>query len=187
MSTFTLKPEKVQFLMIELQERVLPAISGHDKILRNSIKLAKAAGTFNIPFKYTEQYPRGLGKTVKAMADALPEDAERFEKMHFCCMDEPGFEVFINDPERDQVVILGNESHICVLSTAMVMMEKGLKVAVAVDACGSRLDQNHRYAMDTLGRNGALVLPTESIIYQLLGRAGTPEFKELLPLFKDPE
>lgn len=187
MTPFTLNTDKVQFLMIDIQEKLLPAINDHDKVLRNSIKLARAATTLNVPLKYTEQYPRGLGGTAEELLKVLPPDSERFEKTHFSCMAEPGFELFLNDQIREQVVVFGIESHICVFSTVMAMLEKKIKVIVAVDACGSRVCQNHTYAMDTMGRYGAMIIPSESVIYQLICRAGTPQFKELLPLFKETE
>lgn len=187
MKPFTLKADRTLFLMIDIQEKLLPAISGHEQVLKNSIKLSKAAKILDIPMKYTEQYPRGLGGTTGELFQVLPDGTERFEKSHFSCMDEAGFETFLIDQGRDQVVIFGIESHICVFSTVMAMLEKGMKVAVAVDACGSRSDCNHNYAMDNLGRCGALILPSESVIYQLICRSGTPQFKELLPLFKEAE
>jgi len=187
MGPFTLKIDNVQFLMIDMQEKLLPAIFGQENILKNNIKLLKGAQILGIPFTYTEQYPRGLGSTVTDLSGLLTGDETKHEKTHFSCIDEPGVADSITGSKRKQIVIFGIESHICVLSTVMDMLQRKFTVAVAVDACGSRLQRNHQYAMDTMAMNGALILPTESIIYQLMNRAGTPQFKQLLPLFKEKE
>jgi len=184
MSAFTLKKEDTQFLMIDIQEKLLPAIHANERVQGNIIKLLKTAQVLEIPVKYTEQYPKGLGPTVAPIQEALEGKGQHLEKSHFSCMDEKGFEAFINDPVRNKVVVFGIESHICVMSTVMGMLEKGMKVAVVHDACGSRDPGNHEIAMNTLGQAGALVLPVESVIYQLICQSGTPEFKSLLPLFK---
>lgn len=184
MSAFTVKSEDTQFLMIDIQEKLLPAIHENERIQGNIIKLLKTAQVLGIPVKFTEQYPKGLGPTVPPVKEALEGKGQHLEKSHFSCMDEKGFESFIHDPVRNKVVVFGIESHICVLSTVMGMLEKGIKVTVVHDACGSRNPRNHEIAMNALGHAGALVLPVESVIYQLICQSGTPEFKSLLPLFK---
>lgn len=184
MGLSTLKADCTQFLMIDMQEKLLPAISGQENILRNSVKILKGANILGIPVRYTEQYPRGLGNTVDRLSSLLTDHAARFEKTHFSCMDEPGF-ANLYGKDRKQIVIFGIESHICILSTVMDMLLKDFTVTVVADACGSRLRKNHLYAMDTMSRNGALIIPTESVIYQLIGEAGTPQFKQMLPLFKE--
>ena len=184
MSAFTLKKEDTQFLMIDLQEKLLPAISDRDRVTDSIVKLLKTARVLDIPVKFTEQYPKGLGPTVTTILEVLEEKGQYLAKNHFSCMDEQGFESFLIDPQRDKVVVFGIESHICVLSTVMAMLEKGMKVVVVSDGCGSRDPKNHEIAMNTLTSAGALVLPVESVIYQLICQSGTPEFKALLPLFK---
>jgi nicotinamidase-related amidase len=148
--------EKTSLLMVDVQERLLPLISGHEAVLRNVVR--------------------------------------RFEKTAFSCCDEPGFIKVFQATMRESVVIFGIESHICVLSTVQDLLGqdlldqdppgRGRQIVLAADACGSRSPENHRLALDDARTRGAVVLPTETVIYQLLGRSGTPEFKTLLPLFK---
>jgi len=184
MTPCTLKKNQSQLVIIDVQERLLPSISGDKSIVRHIKLLLKSAQLLSIPIKYTEQYPKGLGRTVSEISCFFTSETPRFEKVHFSCCDEPGFIEFLGK-ERRQIVLAGIETHICVLATALDLLQEGFRVAVAFEASGSRREQHHLAALKTLSQCGALVLPTESIVYQWLGVSGTPEFKELLPYFKE--
>lgn len=176
---------EVRFLMIDIQERLLPSIDRNDEIIANSRRLLAAARLMDIPTYYTEQYPKGIGATVPELRASLPEDAGRFEKTHFSCFDEHGFKDFMYNQDVNIVtVVWGTEAHICVMTTVMDMLECGMKVAVVSDASGSRTEANRAEAMLAMRHAGALVLPTESVVYQLLGKSGTDQFKAMLPFFK---
>ena len=179
-----LRKDNAAFLMIDIQEKLLPVISGKDEIINNATKLMKAAEVLGIPMIYTEQYPKGIGSTVGALLESLPAAAARFEKNTFSCCDENGFDEKLGELNRQLIIAFGIESHICVLSTVIDLLSQGRKVIVAADASGSRNPNNHNLAMEEARACGASILPTESIIYHMIGRSGTPEFKTLLPLFK---
>lgn len=183
MKPYVLDPLKTIFLAIDLQEKLLPAIQGWKEVVKNSKNLLMSARTLGIPIKVTEQYPKGLGRTEREILSSLSEDV--FEKTAFGCFDQEGFESFFVDPGRNQVVLFGIESHICVHTTAMQLLSRGYDVTVVSDGCGSRKDESHVAAMRNMANCGAHVLPMESIVYQLLKRSGTAEFKALLPLFKE--
>lgn len=178
-----LRKDNALFLMIDVQEKLLPAIEGHEAVQSNCLKLLKASEALKIPFIYTEQYPKGLGPTVAPLLEALPVKFDRHEKVAFSCFDEPGFSEKFNLSDRPIAVLFGIETHICVLSTVMDLVAQGRKVVVAADACGSRAHANHAMALDAARDCGAAILPTETVIYQMIGAAGTPEFKTMLPLF----
>jgi len=191
-----LRKENAVMLMIDVQEKLLPVISGKDEIVRNTIKLLKAAEVLEIPMLYTEQYPKGLGGTVSPLLESLPAAAVRYEKNTFSCCDESGFHEKLTGLGRSLtvgaaglnpalLVVFGIESHICVLSTVMDLLSQGIKTVIAADACGSRNPCNHNLAMDEARACGASVLPIESIIYHMIGRSGTQEFKTMLPFFKE--
>jgi nicotinamidase-related amidase len=179
-----LNREETSLMMIDIQERLLPSIHEHEAVTQNAVRLLKAAEVLSLPVLYTEQYVKGLGSTVEEVRSALPEEARRFEKLSFSCCDEPGFFKVLQQTMRSTIVLFGTESHVCVLSTAEDLFDRGWKIMVAADACGSRAPENHLMAMETLRSHKALILPTETIVYRLLRRAGTPEFKAMLPLFK---
>lgn len=185
MIPFRLRRAGACMVMVDIQERLLPAVSDADSIRRNAVKLATAAETLSVPFVYTEQYPKGLGPTDGEILKALPDGASFFEKNTFSCCDEEGFDRLLEQTGRSVPVIFGIESHICVLATVLDLLEKGWKVAVASDACGSRDPLKSERAMAAMTAAGAMVVPVETVIYHLMGRSGTAEFKELLPLFKE--
>lgn len=184
MQPFRIDPEKVQLLLIDLQEKMLPAVSDWERVARNAGILIEAGKIMDVPIKYTEHYSRGLGGTVSTVAERMPADAGSFEKIHFSCCNEAGFEEFLLEEGRDQVVLSGVESHICVLGTVMDLLKIGYRVAVAADACSSRNPDHHRMACEAMASAGALVVPMETVVYQMLKRAGTEQFKAMLPFFK---
>ena len=183
MHPFRYAQTNVQMLMVDIQERLLPSIDRQETVLRNARILCAAAKELKIPVKVTEQYPKGLGPTVVGLREAT-DGCAVFEKKHFSCCDAPGFDAFFFAPDRPITVLFGIETHICILSTLLDMRERGLPVILAADACGSRNPLHASLALDQARSAGALVLPVESIVYRILGSAGTPEFKALLPLFK---
>ncbi|WP_024821918.1 MULTISPECIES: hydrolase [Aminobacterium] len=185
MNLSKLSCQETLFLFIDIQERLLPAISNDREVKANTLRLLQTAAVFKIPLVYTEQYPKGLGRTDSDILEVLEGHAPAFEKTHFSCCDEEGFVKELEWHKRKQVVLWGIESHICVLATAMDLLRNGFSVWLAADACGSRKNDNHEMALQTMIQAGALVVPTETVIYQLMKRSGTPEFKALLPLFKE--
>ena len=177
-------------LMIDIQERLLPAIFNKDEIIKNSVRILTAAKELSIPMIVTEQYPKGIGSTISELKNLIPEDVSILEKIEFSCCANPGFgdavlNLNFNNGTKDTVILFGIESHICVLATAIELLEKyNLNVVIAADACGSREEKNHLLALDAARSLGCLVVPAETVIYHMLEKAGTPQFKALLPLFK---
>ncbi len=151
--------------------------------MNEALRLLRSAETLNIPVLATEQYPAGLGATVAPLSRFLSQE-KTFPKTTFSCWGASGFEETVAAESRRQAVIFGVESHICVMATALEFLRRDFVTVVAEEACSSRKRRHHGLAMDNLLAAGAAVLPTESIVYQLLGKAGTPQFKALLPLFK---
>lgn len=176
--------------MIDIQERLLPAMFNKDNVLANSNKLLTSARELSVPVMLSEQYPKGIGATVPELSALIPEGSPKIDKVEFSCCDNPGFgDAFLNlrftSGTKDTAILFGIETHICVLGTALGLQEKyNLNVVIAADSCGSRSPENHSLALEALRDIGCLVVPTETVIYQLLGKAGTPQFKALLPLFK---
>jgi nicotinamidase-related amidase len=171
--------------MIDIQEKLIPHICDHAEIRKNSLRLLAAARLLDIPVTYTEQYPKGIGQTDEEIARAIPEGARRFEKMSFSCLDAPGFVDFCGLADTSLVtVVWGIETHICLMSTVMDMIERDLPAVVVIDASGSRRRENRDAALESMRLAGALAIPTESVVYQLLEMSGTAQFKAMLPFFK---
>ena len=176
--------------MIDIQERLMPVIFNKGEVIQNSTKILTAAKELLLPLIVTEQYPKGIGPTLPELKNLISNDTAIIEKTEFsCCQAQQFGEAFLNmsftSDSRDTAILFGVESHICVLATAIDLIEKyNLNVVIAADSCGSRTEKNHKLALEAARDLGCFVVPTETIIYHMLERAGTPEFKALLPLFK---
>lgn len=173
-------------IVIDMQERLVPAMQAPARCLKNARSLITAAAELAVPVLVTEQYPKGLGRTVPEIASAMAghPDARVVEKTHFSCMEEPRFAKAFASVGRRQAVITGMEAHICVMQTAATLMEAGVEVFVVTDATASRTLESERACLDRLQASGAGIVTTEMVIFEWLGQAGTPSFKTLLPLVK---
>ncbi|NLL37867.1 MAG: isochorismatase family protein [Fretibacterium sp.] len=175
-------------LLVDIQEKLLPVITGHETVLLNSIRLLKAARIFQTPLLVTEQYPKGIGPTVAALKELFPAGTPTptkiLSKTTFSCCGAPGFSEALDSLNRPFTILFGIETHICLLATLEELQAEGRNVLLAADACGSRNPEHHALALDAARACGAAVLPTETLIYRMLGDSARPEFKELLPLFK---
>ncbi len=178
-----IKPDQSCLIVIDMQERLVPAMQAPARTIRNAGILMTAADRLDIPILMTEQYPKGLGNTVKELA-TLSGKAVVVEKIHFSCMQDAGFAKAFRSLGRKQVVITGMESHICVLQTAVQLMDEGFEIFVVTDATSSRTLESEKACLDRLGACGAGIVTTEMVVFEWLGQAGTPAFKELLPLIK---
>jgi nicotinamidase-related amidase len=172
-------------IVIDMQERLVPAMQAPARTIRNARVLITAARELAVPVLLTEQYPQGLGPTVPELARAAAEaNAAILPKMHFSCMEDPGFAAAFKATGRGQAVIAGMEAHICVMQTAVSLMDQGYEVFVVTDATSSRTLESEKACLDRLQASGAGIVTTEMVVFEWLGRAGTPAFKALLPLIK---
>ena len=178
-----IEPESSCLIVIDMQERLVPAMQAPARTIKNAATLIKAAKLLSVPLILTEQYPRGLGSTVPELSQ-LAEGAPILEKLHFSCMKDQGFSKHFKSLDRKQAVIAGMEAHICVLQTGMNLMEQGYDIFVVTDATSSRSPESEKACLDRLSAAGAGIVTTEMVVFEWLGQAATPEFKELLPLVK---
>ena len=178
-------PDHTALLVVDMQEKLLPHIHEHEKVLGQCCRLAEGAGTVGLPRLVTEQYRKGLGVTVESLASRLEEPAVLCEKMRFSADVEPVRQVLTRQQVR-AVVLCGIESHVCVLQTALDLMERGLVVAVAADATGSRRPADRDWALQRMAQAGVVPVTVESLLLELVREAGTPLFKAILPLIREP-
>ncbi|MEM6680360.1 MAG: isochorismatase family protein [Pseudomonadota bacterium] len=177
--------ETSSLIVIDMQERLVPAMQAPARTIRNTRTLLAAAAELSIPVLVTEQYPQGLGHTVADIAKAsAAAQALVIEKAHFSAQAEPSFAEAFARTGRSQAVIAGMEAHICVLQTAAGLMSAGVDVFVVTDASASRTLESEAACLDRLRALGAGIVTTEMVVFEWLGRAGTPAFKALLPLIK---
>lgn len=168
--------------VVDVQERLLPAIAGGAAVVENARRLMAGAARLGVPVLVSEQYPKGLGPTVAALKSAA--DAAPVEKNSFSCMAEPAWAAAFGALGRDQAVICGIEAHICVLQTAIELKEKGCAVFVVADAVSSREFANRDAALARLERAGVERVTTEMVLFEWLERAGAAAFKDIAALVK---
>lgn len=170
-------------LVVDIQDRLLPAMQDGARVVRNTGILLQAAAALDIPGLVTEQYPRGLGATVaevKAAAGAIPV----LEKMHFSAWADPAIQSHVRQANRPQVVIAGIEAHVCVLQTALGLVQSGQRVAVVADAVSSRQAENVTLACRRMTESGIMLVSTEMCLFEWMGTAAHPQFKTLSRLIK---
>jgi nicotinamidase-related amidase len=181
----TLHPERAALVVVDLQEKLLPAIDGHDRVLKQARMLLRLARVLHLPVLLTTQYAKGLGPTVPDVLAETP-DVIPIDKTAFGCFGSAAFGARVKSLERrSQLLVAGIETHICVMQTVLGAVERGLVVHVASDATGARTEANHRIGLARMERAGAVLSSTEMAIYELLARSDTPAFKAMLPYLKN--
>ncbi|MBE0568192.1 MAG: isochorismatase family protein [Deltaproteobacteria bacterium] len=182
-----LNREEAVLVVIDVQERLVPAIDKelYERSLKNIVIAVEAAGTLGIPILLTEQYPKGLGRTVARILEAMDgKPHELVEKMTFSCAREERFLSALTKTGRGQVLLAGMETHVCVYQTAVDLVNSGYEVFVLDDAVSSRYPHNYRSGIEAMRDAGVRVVPMETAVFQLLKAAGTPEFKKISSLLR---
>ncbi len=172
-----------QVLIVDAQEKLAPALADHAPAVTAMEKLVRGALLVDVPVLASEQYPAGLGITVPPLAALIPPD-QRLPKLHFSCQRDVAIRDRLEGEGRMQVVLAGMETHVCVLQTALDLLEAGFAVAVVADAVASRQPDCKKLGLDRMARAGASIVTTEMVLFEWLDKAGTPTFKAMLPLIK---
>ncbi len=182
--------EELLVVVIDIQERLLPAICNGDAVVKKTIQLLQGASKLEAPIILSEQYPKGLGNTQQEILDAINKEEEsgakilRIEKTTFSCTKCKDFAENLKSLKRKQIVLCGIESHICVTQTALGLIEQGFSCFIAADAIASR-DSNHTaIAIERMRDAGATILPVESILYEGLIDSKHSAFKDICKIIK---
>ena len=180
-----LKTEDTCLVVIDFQERLMPAICGNEELIKRSAALIKGIKLLGVPIMVTQQYTKGLGPTVAQIAEAIGE-YEPIEKVTFSCMAEKGFWQKLHELENENIVIAGAEAHICVQQTVLDMLTKEHhNVYLVADCIGSRHEIDKKYAMERMKQEGAIITTLESVLFELLRTAEHPRRKEIQALILD--
>jgi nicotinamidase-related amidase len=180
-----LNASQCALVVVDIQEKLLPAVLQREELVRNSRLLIRLAGILEIPVLLTAQYPRGLGHNVPEIVELLP-GVKEIGKMEFGCFGCEDFCTSLRElpGPRTTLLLCGMETHICVMQTALGALDDGYMVHVASDATGSRSDWNWRLGLKRMEAAGCVISTTEMMMYELLGQSGTAQFKEMLPFIK---
>lgn len=165
-------------LVVDMQEKLLPAIADTHIVLSNSIWLVRAAIRLSVSILVSEQYPKGLGSTVPELNTFLT-NSPVMEKTHFSCTAEPPCRERIMASGREQIIITGIEAHVCVLQTALGLLEMEKEVYVVADSIGSRQTYDKELAIARMRAAGIQVVSREMVVFEWLQQSNTPLFREV--------
>jgi len=178
-----LDPTRSLLFVVDVQERLAPAIDGAAAVIARTRILLEAAARLGVPVMASEQYPQGLGHS-DARLEPLLEGAEVLPKLAFSATRDPAIAARLQERGRDQIVVTGMETHVCVLQTALGLKEAGYQVAVVADAVGSRLPERKALGLERMRAEGITIVDSEMVLFEWLGAAGTPVFKDLSRLIR---
>ena len=175
--------ERTAALVIDIQERLYPFIFENEKLTKNVTTLIEGLKIIGIPIFVTEQYVKGLGPTIEPVANVLGTHP-RIEKMSFSCCDEPRVMEGIAVTGKENIILAGIESHVCVLQTALDLKRNGYQPVVVEDCVSSRRENDKRIAIERLRHEGVTITTYESILFELLRYSGTEQFRGISRLVK---
>jgi nicotinamidase-related amidase len=172
-------------VVVDVQERLFNAMDAErrDDMVANLKILVTAARRLDVPILVTEQYPKGLGRTLPELRTLLDNTAP-FEKTTFSCADAAGFVDRLRALDAAHVILTGVEAHVCVLLTALALLERGMRVSIVADAVCSRRAAAMEVGLAQARQAGVVITGTETLVFQLLGRADTDAFRELSKLLR---
>ncbi|MDD2499039.1 MAG: isochorismatase family protein [Desulfitobacteriaceae bacterium] len=182
MDKFTLTREEAVLLVIDIQERLVPAMPSSNQVILKTNTLITIAKKLDIPIIVTEQYPQGLGRTIREISANLTE-APVFEKKTFSGCTEEVVSA-LNQLNRKKIIVTGIETHICVFQTVRDLLSADYQVFVVGDAVCSRTKENYQNALSLVNQMGGVVTNTETVFFDLIKEAATPQFRELSKLIK---
>ena len=176
--------DRCLLVVVDLQERFRDLIHGMDGVLEQTGRLIRFCRELEIPIIVTEHYPRGLGHTIDSVKE-LCEPWQPIEKINFSCCGCPEFNTTLAGSGRDQIILCGIETHVCIYQTACDLLRQGKQVALATDASSSCSKANRKLGGKHLARLGVQNLGAQMIMFEILEKAGTPEFKAVADLLRD--
>lgn len=179
-----LEIEECAAVIVDVQERLLPVISGQEHLVARLQALIGGLLSLDVPMTYTEQYPKGLGRTVSTI-DSLLEEIDPIEKLSFSCYGADSFREWVREADCQAMIIAGIETHVCVLQTSLDLIEDGITPVIVTDAVSSRHEHDSATALTRLASAGAILTTTESILFELLEEAGTDTFKRISAIVKE--
>jgi isochorismate hydrolase len=179
-----LSASKSSLLLIDIQDRLLPAMSTPEQVIAKSTILLQTAETLGLPVTISEQYPKGLGLTVAALQTST---AKTFEKLSFSCWRDDALKahlIGLHESSRALVIVAGIEAHVCVMQTCIDLANAGFGVFAVADAMSSRKPESAALAFERMRADDVQLVNTEMVVFELLEKAGTAEFKQLSGLIR---
>jgi len=179
-----LKRARSILVVVDIQEKFRDLIHQMDLVVANTSRLMRFSDRLDIPRIVTEHYPSRLGGTIEDLA-ALTPSIDPVEKISFSCAADAGFTSRLKSTRRDQVILCGIETHVCIYQTARDLLDDGFQVIIAADAVSSRQVANRNLGLAYLRDLGAQVMTTEMVMFEILRVARTDEFKSVADILKE--
>jgi len=180
-----LSKENSVLVVVDMQESFLAPIHRREEVEQNVAFLMKAANLLGVPILTTVQYSSRMGGVIESLKELLPDGIEAVDKLCFSCLGQESFARQLQATGRRQVLLVGIETHICMMQTALDLLEASYQVHVPWDATSSRSEHDARFALERMRAEGVHITGVESALYEWLYEAGTEAFKRVLPLVKE--
>jgi nicotinamidase-related amidase len=178
-----LRRKNTALIVVDIQERLLPQIFEKERLVENTVRLIRGLNILHIPILVTEQYRKGLGATAPQVAVAIPGFSP-IEKMAFSACGAKGFNSALRAKKIKDVLLCGMEAHVCITLTCLDLLQDGFQVFVVADAVSSRTPDNRSVGLERMRDAGASIVSVEMVLFELLERCGTDEFKQILKLVR---
>lgn len=183
--TYRIARENTQAMIIDVQERLMPYIYDHENIVKKTVTIIKGLQALGIPIMLNEQYKKGLGDSLPELREVLEGDnAKSFEKVTFSACDNNDTWHHLAQQNRSTVLLIGVEAHVCVLQTALDLLDNGMQPVIIGDAVGSRFPYDKKQAIRRIRRAGGIISTVETILFELCRSSEDPAFKTILNLIK---
>lgn len=171
-----LEREKSGLLLIDVQEKLTPLVKDSANLVERCQWMMRLAIDLSVPVLLSEQYPKGLGPTVMPLRSFIPTE-QIVDKVHFSCFRALQFKQNLANINKTQLVLIGIETHVCVLQTALDLKRAGYEVFVVVDAVSSRFELDYKYGLKRMKQEGVKLVTSEMVFFEWIGQAGTEQFK----------
>lgn len=178
-----IQPTSTICMVVDIQEKLLPHIKEHEELLQNMIKLIQGLKLLDIPFILNEQYPQGIGKTVKEISEQL-DGITPFEKVTFSCCGNDTTRQHILKSKKNSAIVFGIEAHVCVMQTCLDLLSNNITPIIVTDCIGSRKQKDCDIAIMRLVQTGAVPVTYESLLFELCKTSLHPNFKEISAIIK---
>ena len=175
---------KTAVVAIDFQDRLLPAMNSEEQVISETIKLIKGVEMLGVPHVFTQQYTKGLGETNSEIKGAVSGEFSHVEKTSFSAYGTPEFVEKIERLDRRQIVLCGVETHVCVMQTALDLLEAGYEVYLVTDCVSSRKESDEIISLERMKEAGAIITTSETVLFEMLRGAKEEGFKEISNLVK---
>ncbi len=178
-----IKLEESIAIFVDYQEKLMPAIHNHEQVIAKAVQLLTGLKAVGCPVIFTQQYTKGLGMTVPELVE-IQDEFRYLEKITYSCLDTEEIKEELKKQNKKTIILAGVEAHICVMQTARDLIAEGYNVCIVTDCISSRTEENRQVGLERMKQEGAYVTSVESVLFELLMKAGTPEFKTVSKLIK---